>query len=80
MSARISDLVLVKRSSFSEWAEQAERVLALDDGEHLELASLAHQPGHGGVTGLVGGDGALLGLGVLDRLGQADLLGHLGLL
>ncbi len=80
MSARTSDLVLVKRSSSSEWLSRPERVLALDDGEHLELAALAHQPGHRGVAGLVGGDGPALGLGVLDRLGQPDLLGHLGVL
>ena len=80
MSARTSDLVLVKRSSSSEWLSRPEGVLALDDGQHLELAALAHQPGHGGVAGLVGGDGPALGLGVLDRLGQTDLLGHLGLL
>ena len=61
-------------------AEQAEGVLALDDGQDLELAALAHQPGHGGVPGFVGGDRPPLGLGVLDGLGQADLLGHLGLL
>ena len=80
MRARISDLVLVKRSSASEWLSRPEGVPALDDGEHLELAALAHQPGHGGVPGLVGGDGPPFRLGVLDRLGQADLLGHLGLL
>ena len=60
--------------------QQSEGGAALDDRQHLQLAGLADQPGHGGVAGLVGGDGAPLGLGVLDRLGQADLLGHLGLL
>ena len=60
--------------------EQPERVLALDDRQHLELAVLADQVCDGRVTGLVGGDGAPLVLGVLDRLLQADLLGHLRLL
>ena len=58
----------------------SERVLALDDRQHLELAVLADQVCDGRVTGLVGGDGAPLVLGVLDRLLQADLLGHLRLL
>jgi hypothetical protein len=81
-----SDSDCRKRSSRSEWAsrprvgQQAEGVLALDDREDLELAALAHQPGDGGVARFVGGDNAPFGLGVLHRLGQADLLGHLGLL
>ena len=60
--------------------QEPEGVLALDDGQDLHLATLADEPRHGGVARFVGGDGAALGLGVLDGLGQADLLGHLGLL
>ncbi len=60
--------------------QHPESVLALDDRQHLELAVLAHQVGHGGVPGLVGGDAPALLVGVLHRLAQADLLGDLGLL
>ena len=40
--------------------QQAERVAPLDDGEHVELAGLAHEVGHGGVPGLVGGHAVAL--------------------
>ena len=58
--------------------EQAQRVAALDDREHLEPALRRDQPGDGGVAGLVRRDQALLFVGVLDRLAEADLLGEPG--
>ena len=60
--------------------EQAERVAALDDRQHLELAVLADEVRDDRVTGLVRRDRALLLVRVLDRLLEPDLLGHLRLL
>ena len=60
--------------------EQAECVTPLDDREHLELAVLADEVSNNRVARLVRRDDALLFVGVLDRLLQADLLGHFRLL
>ncbi len=60
--------------------EQAERVAALDDRQHFELAVLPDEVRHRCVTGLVRRDRAPLVVGVLDGLLQTDLLGHLRLL
>ena len=60
--------------------EQAERVAALDDRQHLELAVVTDEVRDDRVAGLVGRDRALLVLGVLDRLLEPDLLGQLRLL
>ena len=51
--------------------EQTERVRALDDRQHLELAPDADEVRDDRVAGLVGRDGALLVVGVLDRLLRA---------
>ena len=58
--------------------EQAERAAPTDDRQHFELAADTHEVRHGRVPGLVGRDDALLVLGVLDRVREADLLGELG--
>jgi hypothetical protein len=59
--------------------QQAERVAALDDGEDVELAGLAHEVGDGGVPGLVGGHPVALVRGVDRLVGDAELDQHLGL-
>ena len=60
--------------------QQPERVTTLDDREHLELAILPDEVRDRRVTSLVGCNRAPLFVGVLDRLLQTDLLGHLRLL
>ena len=60
--------------------EQTERVPALDDRQHFELAVLTDEVRDDRVPGFVRRDRALLFVGVLDRLLQTDLLGHLRLL
>ena len=59
--------------------QEPEGVPALDDRQDLEIA-VADQVGDDGVAAFVGGDPALLAVGVLHRLLEADLLGELGLL
>ena len=70
----------MNRSSVSEWLSRPRASRRFTMVSTSSLRPLPDEPGHGGVAGLVGGDGATLGLGVLDGLGQPDLLGHLGLL
>jgi len=58
--------------------QQPERVSALHDGEHVELAARADEVGNRGVAGLVSGDTPLLVRRVVGRIGHAELGGQLG--
>ena len=60
--------------------EQAERVAAPDDRQHLERAVRGDEPGGDGVPGLVRRDERLLGRRVGDGLPDADHLGDAGAL
>ena len=62
------DTILKGKDEALKLREETERVLALDDREHLELAADTDEVRNDRVARLVGRDRAPLVLGVLDRL------------